>query len=259
MISNSSSQYTSLAAYYDKLNSHVPYEQWAEFLHRTVSEFGNGTENIWLDLGCGTGAITLPLSRLGHEMIGIDISPDMLMIARDRACDAGENILWLCQDMRKFELYGTVDAIVCCLDSLNYLPSRQGLEACFRLVNNYLGPGGIFIFDVNTPYKFKNIYGNNDYILEADGVFCGWHNEYDAHHGSCTFDLTIFAENEDGSYDRFHEIQREYCYSDAVLRDCIAKSGLEIIDVWSDFDRSPASEQDERWFYICRGSGKEGL
>ena len=185
--------YTALAEVYDRLNAHVPYARWAKFLHDTVTRYGSGKENIWADLGCGTGIITTALSAMGHEMIGIDLSPDMLMVARERATEMGENVLWLCQDMRRFELYGTVDAITCNLDGINYLPSSEALSKCFSLVNNYLGPGGVFVFDVNTPYKFETVFGERDYCMEAEGVFCGWHNDYDRRHKTCRFDLTIFT------------------------------------------------------------------
>ncbi len=250
------SQYTALSAYYDALNAHVPYAEWAAFLKRSIEQYGEGKENIVLDLGCGTGRITCELAKYGYEMIGIDLSPDMLMIARERAIEQGQNILWLCQDMRNFELYGTVDAVVSCLDCLNYLPSKEGLVRCFRLVNNYLGPGGVFIFDMNSPYKFKHIYGDNDIILENDGVFCGWHNAYDSKHGTCTFDLTIFADQGKGKWARLEESQKEYCYSLAVIREALEESGLSLIKVVSDFDEAPVTDTTERFFFLCRGTGK---
>ena len=114
-------------------------------------------------------------------MTGIDLSPDMLSVAQDRAADEElTGILWLLQDMREFELYGTVDAVVCALDSLNYLRNTKELQKVFSLVNNYLYPGGVFLFDMNTPYKFENIYADNSYVLEDDGIYCGWQNEYNS-------------------------------------------------------------------------------
>lgn len=257
---NPLSQYTALAEYYDRLNSHVPYGEWADFLHRMVEKYGNGKENIWLDLACGTGVMTRALSALGHDMIGIDISPEMLSIARERSFENEQtDILWLCQDMRSFELYGTVDAVVCCLDSVNYLPDKEALLQCFRSVNNYLGPGGVFLFDVNTPYKFEQVYASNDYVLESEGVYCGWQNDFDTENGICTFDLTIFAEQANGEWHRYDEVQQEFCHSEALLREALHESGLEVIGFWSNFLEKPATPNDERWFFLCKGTGKETL
>ena len=251
-------QYTALAALYDRLNADIDYAAWAEFLDTAVARYGKPTDNLWLDLACGTGTITLELARRGHGMIGADLSPQMLNVAMQKAQKAGQgDILWLCQDMRSFELYGTVDAVVCCLDSINYIPSREGLIQCFSLVNNYLNPDGIFVFDVNTPKKFREVYGSNDYILEADGLFCGWHNCYDEKSGSCTFDLSLFVrQSKGGAYIRTDEQQKEYCYTRRTLCHALEQSGLELMGVFSDFDFHPAGESDERWFFVCKGTGK---
>ncbi len=257
----SAPQYTALASCYDRLNAEIDYEAWADFLDRIVAKHGIPTDNLWLDLACGTGTITLALAKRGHNMIGADLSSDMLNIAMQKAQDAGqEGILWLRQDMRSFELYGTVDAVVCCLDSINYIPSREGLAACFSLVNTYLNPNGIFIFDVNTPKKFREVYGSNDYILESDGLFCGWHNCFDEKTGICTFDLSIFVQKQkSGTYIRMDEQQKEYCYSMRTICHALEHAGLELIGVYSDFDCHPAKEDSERWFFVCRESGKNGI
>ena len=201
--------YSAIAECYDALNSHIDYESFANFLNKEIRAGGESDGSIVLDLACGTGNITLPLLKRGYDMIGVDLSGDMLNIARNKK--DGDKVLWLCQDMRSFELYGTVGAVVCCLDSINYLTSRQGLDKCFSLVHNYLDPNGIFIFDVNTPYKFEHVYGNNHYILEDDGIYCGWQNYFDKKSGLCDFELSFFYENDDGSYTRLDETQTERC------------------------------------------------
>ena len=165
-------QYTSLAAYYDRLNSHIDYFGYAAFLASRFREYGVPDGSLVLDLACGTGNITLPLSEMGYDMIAVDSSCEMLDVGRRKP--GGDRILWLCQDMRSFELYGTVAAVVSCLDSVNYLTGRRGLERCFSLVRNYLDPDGLFIFDVNSPHKFRTFYGENQYVMEAPGVYCGW-------------------------------------------------------------------------------------
>jgi SAM-dependent methyltransferase len=242
--------YSAIAECYDALNSHIDYESFANFLNKEIRAGGVSDGSLVLDLACGTGNITLPLLKRGYDMIGVDLSGDMLNIARNKK--DGDRVLWLCQDMRSFELYGTVGAVVCCLDSINYLTSRNGLDKCFSLVHNYLDPNGIFIFDVNTPYKFENVYGNNHYVLEDEGIFCGWQNFYDRKSGLCDFELSFFYENEDGSYTRLDETQTEKCYSLKTLTNLLKKNGFEIIKVISDFDGSPVTDTDERAYFVCR-------
>ena len=242
--------YSAIAECYDALNSHIDYESFANFLNKEIRAGGVSDGSLVLDLACGTGNITLPLLKRGYDMIGVDLSGDMLNIARNKK--DGDRVLWLCQDMRSFELYGTVGAVVCCLDSINYLTSRNGLDKCFSLVHNYLDPNGIFIFDVNTPYKFENVYGNIHYVLEDEGIFCGWQNFYDRKSGLCDFELSFFYENEDGSYTRLDETQTEKCYSLKTLTNLLKKNGFEIIKVISDFDGSPVTDTDERAYFVCR-------
>ncbi|MBE6581666.1 MAG: class I SAM-dependent methyltransferase [Ruminococcaceae bacterium] len=242
--------YSAIAECYDALNSHVDYEAFASFLNREIRAGGISDGSIVLDLACGTGNITLPLLKRGYDMIGVDLSDDMLNIARNKK--GGNKVLWLCQDMRSFELYGTVGAVVCCLDSINYLTSQNGLGKCFSLVHNYLDPNGIFIFDVNTPYKFEHIYGNNHYILEDDGIYCGWQNYFDKKSGLCDFELSFFYENGDGSYTRLDETQTERCYSIKTVTDLLIKNGFEIIKIISDFEGSPLKDTDERAYFVCR-------
>ncbi len=247
-----SQSYTSLAKYYDRLNCDVDYIGWADFIHKRLCDHGIKDGSLVLDLACGTGNIAIPLAKLGYDVIGADLSPEMLEEAFFKSQNEDVNILWLCQDMRSFELYGTVGAVVCCLDSMNYLTGKQGFLKCLSLVHNYLDPNGIFIFDVNTPYKFKNIYGNNHYIIEADGVYCGWKNYYDPKSALCDFELSLFIENESGLYERHNELQRERCYSRSFIETALEKSGFELISVVSDFEMKPASDSDERWFFICK-------
>lgn len=242
--------YCAIAECYDALNSHIDYESFADFLNNEIRAGGIPDGSLVLDLACGTGNITLPLLKRGYDMVGVDLSGDMLNIARNKR-DGGK-VLWLCQDMRSFELYGTVGAVVCCLDSINYLTSRSGVEKCFSLVHNYLDPNGIFIFDINTPYKFEHIYGNNHYILEDDGIYCGWQNYYDKRSGLCDFELSFFYENDDGSYARFDETQTERCYSLKTITNLLKNNGFEIIKVVSDFDSKPVCDTDERAYFVCR-------
>ena len=153
--------YGAISDIYDKINSEIDYSKWADFFEKCFDKFLNCRPELVLDLACGTGSMTLELAKRGYDMIGIDSSSDMLNVALDRKYDMElpRDVLFLLQDMTSFELYGTVGAITCCLDSVNYLVDDGDLERCFRLVHNYLDPDGLFLFDVNSPYKFENIYG----------------------------------------------------------------------------------------------------
>ena len=249
--------YEAIARVYDKLNADIDYEKWADFFERCFDKYLDKKPQIVLDLACGTGRMTRVLAARGYDMIGVDGSADML----SRAMEEGrEGILYLLQDMRELELYGTVGATVCCLDSINYLLENKDIEKVFSLVHNYLDPDGLFIFDVNSLYKFENIYGDSAYILEdemEDGdesyaVFCGWQNCYDGESRLCDFYLTLFEENEDGSYARSEEHQTERCYTLDEIKDTLKKTGFELMGAFPGFDFSEISDTDERWYFVAR-------
>ncbi len=247
-----SESYTALAGFYDVLGEHLDYSEYAAFAHRHNKEQGKGTSGIALDLACGTGSMALELSSLGYDTIAADASPDMLEVARDKAADAKKNILFLCQDMRELDLYGTVDLVTCTLDSLNYLESTKDLSLVFSLVNNFLEEGGIFVFDVNTERKFREIYGENSYVFEDEGVFCTWQNYYNEKSGKCNFALSIFTECEDGRYERSDEYHTEKCHKEKVIERELKKCGFEILGKYSDFKDTPAAWEDMRHFYVVR-------
>ncbi len=247
-------QYEALAAFYDGLNPDVDYASWGGFIDNIVKKHGKIDTKLVLDLACGTGSMSVELAKRGYEMIGVDLSPEMLMEAQQKAYDEGVSILFLNQNMCEIDLYGTVDMTVCCLDSLNYLTDEKDVEKTFALVNNFMNDGGLFVFDVNSPYKFKNVYGNNAYILENDGVLCAWQNSFDENSGICEFDLSFFVEKKNGTYERFDESQKERMYTDEQLRALLKKCSFEVLGVYSDYDFTEAKESDERWYYVCRAN-----
>ena len=159
--------YGALARFYDQLNAEIDYSAWADFVEACFSRYLAEKPSLVLDLACGTGSMTAELARRGYDMIGIDGSAEMLTEAFSRTVNT-PGILFLQQDLRSFELYGTVGAVTCCLDSLNYLLGEGELEQCFSLVHNYLDPNGLFLFDMNTPYKFEQVYASNHYVLEGE-------------------------------------------------------------------------------------------
>jgi cyclopropane fatty-acyl-phospholipid synthase-like methyltransferase len=186
-------------------------------------------------------------------MTGVDFSENMLSSAQDFARkNKIDDVLFLCQDMRDFELYGTVDATVCTLDSINYLTKLSDVQRCFKLVHNYLIPDGVFVFDINTPYRFEKIYGKNDYILESDGTLLAWQNDYCEKSRLCRFYLSIFEENKNGTYDRYDEVQTEKCYSKKQITSLLKKCGFELISIYGSLDKNIATDTDEKWYFVAR-------
>ena len=242
-------QYFAISRVYDRLNADIDYAKWADGVEAAFLKIMGKKPELVLDLGCGTGRMTFELAHRGYDMTGIDLSIDMLMQARDR--QRNEDILWLNQDMRSFELYGSVGAVVCCLDAVNYLLKLEDVEKCFATVCNYLDPGGVFLFDVNTPYKFKNIFADNAYILEDEDVYCGWQNYFDEKSGVCDFYLTVFEDDGEG-YVRYDETQKEKMYTREELTGALERAGLEVVGFFGGFDMSEAKEDCERWYIAAK-------
>ena len=253
--------YNAIAEVYDKLNADIDYGAWADFFEACFDKYLEARPELVLDLACGTGRMTAELAARGYDMIGVDGSEEMLSVAYDRAAfsdeddDLAARPMYLLQDMRRFELYGTVGAVVCCLDSINYLTGDGDLDACFRCVNNYLDPHGLFLFDVNTPYKFEKVYGNNAYILEDTvddaPVYYGWQNDYDAESGICNFYLSVFREK-DGVYLREDEEQRERCYTKEQMITSLEAAGFEVMGIYSGYGFEEPQESCERWYFAAR-------
>ena len=245
--------YSSFAKVYDSLNASYDYCSLATFLSNEIKKFEKTQTSLVLDLGCGTGKITFALREKGYDMTGVDFSDDMLSFAREECINKNINdILWLCQDMRAFELYGTVDACVCTLDCINYLTKFDDVKKCFSLVHNYLIPDGLFIFDINTPYRFENVYANNDYILEDGNALLAWRNNYNPKSKICNFYLSVFAENKNGTYTRFDEVQKEKCYSKKQIEAALISCGFEILAEYGDINLKKCDNDDEKWYFVAR-------
>ena len=241
--------YSVLAPVYDRLNDTVDYGEWAIFIRTCFEKFASIPVTSVLDMGCGTGSMTRELAKLGYDMTALDLSEDMLAVADERAREENlPGILFLSGDMCDFELYGTVTAITCCLDGINHLTNREDLLACFAHVANYLEPGGVFVFDVNTPYRFKTTYADRDYILEDEGTMCCWRNRLNKKGDVVDFCLTVFEENEDGTWTRTDGIERERAYGIKALKNALGKCGLEIVSVSSDYNFSAPVPETERWY-----------
>lgn len=225
--------YTKFADFYDRLTHDIDYVRWADYLQSAFRKYGKDPKLV-LELGCGTGSLAVELSKRGYDMIALDASTAMLNKACEKARKVNLDILFLNQDMRSFELYGTVDAVVCLLDSINYITSLKDIKTVFKLVNNYLNPGGLFIFDVNSPYKLSTVLGNQTFYEFDEDISWVWVNTYNSKDKTTTFDLTFFVKNEDGLYERYDETHIERAFTGEeirrllLLQDLFLSENLEI-------------------------------
>lgn len=265
--------YTSFASVYDTFMDNVPYGEWGGYIYTLLCGYGVKS-GIILDLGCGTGTITEILAGYGYDMIGVDNSEDMLELAMEKRIASGHDILYLLQDMREFELYGTVRAVVSVCDSVNYITEPEELAGVFRLVNNYLDPGGIFLFDFNTEYKYREVMG--DCTIAEDRGPCSfiWDNCYYEEERINEYDLTLFiregtvpgqnegAEEDDTEengalYRKYTETHFQRGYTLEEIRELLSSAGL-IFQAAYDMDtREAAGEKSERVCVIARECGKQ--
>ncbi len=246
--------YTGFAEFYDLFMDNIPYKDWCDYLISLLKEY-DINDGLVLDMGCGTGNITELLASSGYDMIGIDNSEDMLAAAMDKRYDSGHDILYLLQDMREFELYGTVSAAVSICDSINYILEYDELVTVFKLVNNYLDPHGIFIFDMNTISKYENMGDTVIAENRDEGSFI-WENSYYKDKRLNQYDLTIFAKDEDERYTKYEEthIQRGYTLNE--IKQALLDANLEFVASYSAFTREPVNGNEDRIYIIAREHGK---
>lgn len=248
--------YSSFAEVYDLFMDNVPYEEWSVYLQQLLKE--NGVEDgLVLDLGCGTGTLTELLAAQGYDMIGVDASEEMLQAAMEKRTRSGQDILYLLQDMREFELYGTVRAVVSICDSINYILEYEDLVRVFTLVNNYLDPGGVFIFDLNTVYKYQNILGDNTFAEDREESSFIWDNFYDEDDQVNEYDLTLFIREENGVYRKYTETHYQKAYDLTAVRRALKEAGMEFAAAYDAFTKEPPKKDSERIYVIAREKGKE--
>ena len=251
--------YTDFAQVYDIFMDNAPYDRWADFLAERLKRDGI-RDGLVLDLGCGTGTVTRLLAEKGYDMIGVDSSEAMLNIALEKEAENRQNILYLEQDMREFELYGTVRAVVCICDSLNYLLEEADLEKTFRLVNNYLDPGGLFVFDFNTVYKYETVIGDATIAENREDCSFIWENFYDPEERINEYDVTVFVREQEGPegglFRRFTETHYQRGYTLSDIRGLIEKSGLHFAEALDADTLGEVTAQSGRIYCIAREQGK---
>ena len=248
--------YTSFARVYDTFMDNVPYKEWADYLGKILKEYGID-DGLVLDLGCGTGSMTEMLASSGYDMIGVDNAEEMLEIAMEKKVESGHDILYLLQDMREFELYGTVRAVISACDSVNYITDDEDLTEVFRLVNNYLDPEGIFLFDMNTVHKYRDLLGDTTIAENRDEGSFIWDNSYDEEEGLNYYELAVFLPREDGLYEKSEEVHCQKAYPQEEIETLIKEAGMELLAVYDAYTLNPATEDSERLFFVAREKGKK--
>lgn len=272
--------YTGFAEVYDTFMDNTPYEDWADFLESVIKKYGisvpvpktNGEageiaedsakaleteKNLVLDLGCGTGTLTELMADKGYDMIGVDNSGEMLSIAMQKAEKSGNQILYLCQDMRELDLYSTVGCIYSVCDSLNYLLEDEDMEETFRQVHNYLYPGGIFIFDFNTLYKYREVIGDTTIAENREDCSFIWENYFYEEEHVNEYDVTIFVKEEEGSdtFRRFEETHYQRGYTKKEMEAFVKKAGMKLL-LTLDADTKKAPTAKSERIYMVAGACK---
>ncbi len=261
-------QYGDFADVYDELMDNVPYRQWAERLDVLIRRYGvskperdaddllDSERNLVVDLGCGTGTLTELLYQKGYDMIGVDSSESMLNMAMNKRERCGAEILYLQQDMRELELYSTVGTVYSVCDSLNYILEEEELLEVFTLVNNYLFPGGIFLFDFNTDYKYREVIGDATIAENREDCSFIWENYYHPEEGINEYDLTVFVRQNDGVFRRFTETHFQRGYTVEQMLALVSRAGMTVEEVRDADTGREVTDRSERVYVVAKENGK---
>lgn len=250
--------YRTFAEVYDRLMEDIPYEDWCRYLTGLLKEYGI-SDGLVLELGCGTGTMTELLAGQGYDMIGVDASQEMLAQAMEKREESGHDILYLQQDMREFELYGTVRAVVSVCDSMNYILEDADLVQVFSLVNNYLDPGGIVLFDLKTEHYYRDLTGDAVYGQNEEDVSMIWENYYYEEDRVNEYHVTMFLREADGRYRKEEETHYQRAYSAEEVREAMERAGMEFVAAYDAGTKQPATEMSERIYIVGREKGKHAV
>lgn len=241
--------YNDFAYSYDSLMNDVDYEKRTEYLCSLFKTFDR-MPTLMLDLACGTGEFSNRFAKKDVSVIGVDVSFDMLSVAREKSAEQGNDILYLCQDAAELDLYGTVDGAICCLDSLNHITDYDAFCRAVAKVSLFLEKDRLFIFDLNTPYKHREVLGNNTFVIDTDDVYCVWQNEYDGNH-TVEINLDFFTPDGDAYY-RSGESFCERAYTDNEIKNALDKAGLKIEAVYEEMTQNKPNDTTQRVVYVTR-------
>lgn len=262
-------QYEDFAYVYDTFMDATPYEEWCQRIDSLIQKHGvssptrdakdvlDSEKNLVVDLGCGTGTLTELLYQKGYDMIGIDNSGEMLNVAMEKRAESGSEILYLLQDMRELELYSTVGTVVSVCDSVNYILEEEELLETFSLVNNYLYPGGIFIFDFNTDYKYREVIGDTTIAENREDCSFIWENYYDPESAVNEYDLTIFVQEKDDLFRKFTETHYQRGYTPEQMVRLIEQAGLSLVEMKDADTDGEVTAESQRVYIVARERGKK--
>lgn len=242
--------YSSFAGVYDRLTHNVDYKKRAEYIGSILKSF-KLDKGLLLDLACGTGSLSVELAKMGYEIIATDASAEMLMQAQSKACEEEQSIMFLCQKMQETDLYGTVRAIVCSLDSINHLENVEELNKTFLTLKNFIDDKGIMIFDVNTLYKHQKILGNNTYVYDEKDVYCVWQNKLLEDEKTVNINLDFFVKNGE-LYQRFVENFCETAFTDDEITSAAENNGFKVLNRYKDLTFDSPEDDAERIYYVIR-------
>ena len=242
--------YDNFSRFYDRLTDNVEYEKRADYFCRLLSLCGTES-GILLDLGCGTGSMSVKMAEKGFEVIGVDSSVGMLGAAQQKMFESGTHLLLLNQPMQDSDLYGTVDCAICVLDGINHLGCAADVKRTFEKVSLFMNKGGAFAFDVNTIHKHKNVLADNSFVYEFDDLFCVWQNNYNSDDNSVEISLDFFEE-EDGAYYRSGESFSEQAYELDDISDWLSKAGFEVVGIFDDLTTDNVKPDSERAVFLAK-------
>lgn len=249
--------YGDFAYFYDNLTDNVDYEKRCSYIKGLLAENGVG-EGILLDLACGTGTVSLMLSDMGYDVIGVDASEDMLSVAQEKKMESGADVIFLCQRMEELDLFGTINACVSTLDSINHVTDEETVREIFRRVSLFMEDKGIFLFDVNTPYKHKCVLGDNTFVYDTDEVYCVWQNSTDENLVT-TVNLDLFEKDEDDeeTYYRYSEEFTERAYDLDDIKKWLEDVKFEVVGIYEEMTKDSVKADTQRAVFVARKHGTQ--
>lgn len=243
--------YGNFAPFYDELTGNIDYEKRGRYFHKILQQHGK-EKGILLDLACGTGSLSEFFARLNYEVIGVDASEEMLSVAMEKKLETGSDIVYLCQRMEELDLFGTVDIVLCALDSLNHITDAETLQRVFERISLFLNEDALFLFDMNTVYKHETILGNQTFVYDMDSVYCVWQNRLLPEH-VVEIELDLFEyDKENDCYYRSQESFSERAYSRETVLSLLEQAGFELLEEYEGDTFSPPGRETQRVVYAAR-------